>query len=610
MYKKYKNRNEVPTELKWDLSFLLDGESIENKINELLELSKELITIKESKYLSKDAFIDSLKLEDKQIKLFFKVHNYLSNWLSENVVSPEPIKYQQMLSFEMDKINKEIGPELPRIFKYEKQIKEWINLPELKDYKNSFDKIFEAKKHQLPREIQEYRIQSSRGDISVSTPFSILTNAELQFPKAKDAHGKEHIVNHSTFTQLMKSNDKNLRKNASLSYRQGYLNVKETLSNFIFQHFKSETVEAKLKKFDNTIHYLVFSDRSSEKLLLSLYESVKNKVTMLKKARSIHKKIYKAKYGETMTKYDYLMPISDVKVEMSIDEQKELVINALKPMGQEYISIIKKAMNERWIDFATYPGKRTGAYSIGATYGVDKKLILMNDTNDIRSAETLAHELGHSLHSYFSDKNNHLRNSRYQIFVAEIASIFNELMLFDYILKTSNDNKLKLQILHQMITGFDGTVFRQTEWSNYEYDLYNTIENGEPAATYTDISKIYIENAKKYTTENAKKWKPEDGYNSIRVPHFYYGFYVYKYAIGQLCANIFFQRYKENGESSLKDFINNFLSLGGSKNPLEILKYNNIDLEDPKTYETGFKVFEKNINEYEKLAKIVYDKKY
>lgn len=610
MAKQYKNRDEVPSNQKWDLSFLLEGKKIEDRIKELISITEQLVPIKDSKYEDKESFLKSLQLEDKQIALYFKVHNYLSNWQSELVAAPEPVKHQQTLAFEMDKLNKEIGPENPRIFKHEKQIREWIQDPRFAPYKNTFERILETKKHQLPKEIQEYRVQAARGDISVSTPFSILTNAELQFPKAKDSKGKEHDVNHSTYSTLMKSKDKDLRKNAALAYRQGYLNVKETLSNFIFQHFKAATVEAKLKKFNNTIEYLIYSDRSSEKLLLSLYKAVQENVPTLKKARNIHKKIYKAKYDVKMTKYDTLLPIVSVKSEMSIEEQKNLVRESLIPMGKEYLSIIDKAMNENWVDFATYPGKRTGAYSIGASYGLDKKLILMNNTEDIRSAETLAHELGHSLHSYFSDKNNPIRDSRYQIFVAEIASIFNELMLFDHVLKTSKDDKLKLQIIHQIVGGFDGTVFRQTEWSNYEYNLYNAIEKGVPVATYSAVSKVYLENAKKYTTSPEKELKPEDGYSSIRVPHFYYGFYVYKYAIGQLCANIFFQRYKEKGIEALQDYIKNFLSLGGSKTPLETLKHNGIDLEDPKTYETGFRAFEENVAEYERLAKKVYGKKY
>ena len=610
MPKNYKKRSDVPAKYKWDLDFLLEGKTIEQRLEQLFKELKKNIAIKDSKYLTKEALLKYLKTNDKNTILINKIYNYLNNKLNENVTDPKINQLLQTFQFEMFKINEALGPELPRIMKHKNNIKKWIELPSFKNYKKGYEKVFEEEKHQLSKAIQEYRTKAARGNVEVATPFSILTDAELVFEDAIDSKGKKHKVNHATMSKLNKHNDVKLRKTASEAYKKAYLNVKETLSNFIFQHFKHATVEAKLRKFNSTIDYLVFDDRASEKLLLSLYNAVQKNVPTLKKAKSIHKKIYKARYGTTMTKYDFAREIVKAKSNLTIEEQQKLVLNSFKPFGKEYTDMIKKAFKEKWIDYSSYPGKRTGAYSIGAAHGLDKKLILMNDEGSIRSAETLAHELGHSMHTHFSVENNPVTLSDYKIFVAEIASIFNELMLFDYILNTSKDDKLKLQIMHQMVSGFDGTVFRQTEWSNYEYDMYKAIEQGIPVSNYTAISELYINNSKKYATNPNKKFKPEDAYSSVRVPHYYYGFYVYKYAIGQLVANIFFNRYKKQGKEALQDFIKNFLSIGGSLDPLETLKHNNIDLEDPKTYEEGFKAFKDNVKEYETLAKKVYGKKY
>lgn len=248
--------------------------------------------------------------------------------------------------------------------------------------------------------------------------------------------------------------------------------------------------------------------------------------------------------------------------------------------------------------------KDNGAYSAGE-YGIEKKLILMNWDDEFRSVETLAHELGHSMHSYFAEQAQSLRNSNYTIFVAEIASIFNELMLHDYFLETSKDDKFKFEILTQKIKGFNGTVFRQIMFSNYEYDLYEALDQGKPIGSYESLAKIYYENRKRYQNKVSPKLNVDEEYESILVPHYYYGFYVYKYAIGQLVASIFFERYKKEGKPALEKFID-FLKSGGSKNNLDLLKDAGIDLLDPRVYDQGFNVHEKNIQEWIKLGKKIF----
>jgi len=252
----------------------------------------------------------------------------------------------EKFSFEVYQLNLEEGPELPRIFKNEAKIKKYLKNPKLKNYVTGYERIFETKKHQLPSVIQEYRTKASRGDMEVSKPFSILTDAELQFEDAIDSKGKKHKLNHSTLQALTKHKDAKLRKDAIIKYRKAYINVKQTLSNFIFQHFKSETVEAKLRKFKNTIDYLVFSDRSSEDLLKSLYSATKNNKHLKAKARAVHKKIYKAKFGKTPTKYDLNVPLVSIKGEYTIEQHKEMVLNSIKPFGSEYSTIAKKALSE------------------------------------------------------------------------------------------------------------------------------------------------------------------------------------------------------------------------------------------------------------------------
>ncbi len=209
------------------------------------------------------------------------------------------------------------------------------------------------------------------------------------------------------------------------------------------------------------------------------------------------------------------------------------------------------------------------------------------------------------MHTYFSEQAQSLRNSNYTIFVAEIASTFNELLLHDYFLSTSTNDKLKFEILTQKIKGFNGTVFRQIQFSNYEFDLYEALDKGKPIGSYDALAKMYYENRKKYQNNVSHNFSPKEEIESIIVPHYYYGFYVYKYAIGQLVASVFFERYKQVGPSALSAFID-FLKSGGSKNNLELLKEAGIDLMDPNVYIRGFNVHKDNIKQWVNLGKKIF----
>lgn len=603
--KQYKNRTEVKEKYKWDLEAMLQGKKPEELAEKFKKMFKELIEIKDSKYESKEAFLKALKKEDEVQKLAYILENWSFNKASENIVEPTINAFAQEFQFMFYNLNQEMGPEEPRIFANQAKIEKWLKEKEFVPYRSTYARIFETKKHQLPKAIQEFRVAESRADIHADEVFNILTDVEMEYGFAKNSKGKKIEVTRANRFALLKHPDAQVRKSSSLAYKKAYLKNKESLANLLYQHLKHATTWSKLQKFDNVIDSLVFGDRSSEKLLLSLYDSVQSHKNLQKEYRTIWNKAYKVKYKQAPTKYDYFMPLVNVQAEYSIEEMQKEVLASFAPFGEEYTDMIKKAFDERWVDYQPITNKRSGAYSISNTYSLDKKYILLNNDGSLESMETLAHELGHSMHSYFSDKHNHIREANYKIFVAEIASIFNELMLFDHLLNTSKDDKLKFKIRQQIAEGFFATTFRQTQWSNYEYDVYKAIEAGKPVSTYKQLAEIYYGTVQKYSAK-PPKYKEDDQYASIMVPHFYYGFYVYKYAIGQLCANIFFQRYKEQGPKALEDYINNFLAAGSKLTPLEVLKANGIDLEDPKTYEAGFAPAYENVKELKKLAKKLF----
>ncbi len=605
MSKQYKNYQEVPNKYKFDLEFLLEGKTKEERLKELLNFLDQQIKEKDSKYESKESYLKSLKLNDKITIKANKLFNYISNNISVNVVDDKMNSFYEKVQYDFYLKEQELGPEEPRFFKNSSKIEKWIKTEEFISYKKFLQGELDKKKHQLPKAIQEFRQKEKRADISAVNVFSILTNSEINFEDAISSNGKKIKVTNANRVVLSKNKDKKIRKTAAISYRKGFLKHKQSLSNLLYQHFKKITVWSNLEKHKSTINALLYEDRVSEKMLLELYSSVQRNIKTLIKFRNNWNKFYKKKFGEKPTKFDYNVELVTIKNFYTLEETKEEVLNAFKPFGEKYLEIVNKAFKENWVDFMPIKNKRIGAYCIGDTYGINKKLVLMNFDKTFRSVETLAHEMGHAMHSYFSDKVQDQINSQYPIFLAEIASIFNELMLHDYILEKSTNDKFKFYIYEKMINGFIGTVLRQVEWSNFEYDMYKLIEKGKPISTYEKISKVYYENSQKYALKK-KKYNSNETFMSVIVPHFYYNFYVYKYAIGQLCAMIFFEKYKKEGPKALQFYINNFLSAGNKKWPLEILKDAGIDLFEPKTYDLGFNTLNDYVNKWIKLGKKIF----
>ncbi len=599
--KQYKNHAEVPAKYKWDLTFLLEGKSPEERLDEIKKIYAEIIDAKGTKYESANNYLKVLKLEDQAMLKTMKFNNFLSNSMSLNVVDAKMTALNQKWQYEMVLIKQQLGAENAAFFENAEKLKQWIQLPMFKDYKRFITSKLEEAKYQLPKKIEEFRTLESRADISAQQIFSVLTNSELDYGYAITKNGKKIKVTQANRFELAKNNDASVRKTSAKSFANAYLKHKGSLALLLFQHKKKESTWAKIYGHNSSVEMFLFSDRAPKELLTTLYSAVQANKGIFKSYSAATKKFYFAKYKEKMTKYDLQRELSSADRKYSPEEANELLINAFKPFGEEYVFVVKKGIQDNWVDYFPIPNKLGGAYSIGGTYGIDKKLILMNWSDDFRSVETLAHEFGHSIHSYFSTKNQTMRNSSYKIFVAEIASIFNELMLRDYILTTSDDDQLKFMVAKQSIDGFASTVMRQTEWSNYEFNFYEALDKGAPLGSYEALAKLYFENAQKYSNKKLT-FKQEDMFPAIYVPHFYYGFYVYKYAIGQLVANIFFQKYKKEGKPVLESFIAKFLSAGDSSDPLDILKDAGVDLLDPKVYELGFNACEENIKEYIRLG--------
>ncbi|WP_096385358.1 M3 family oligoendopeptidase [Mycoplasmopsis bovigenitalium] len=604
--KQYKNVKEVEKQYLFDLEYLLDGKTINDLFDQYKQAMQYSIEVKDSKYDSIENYLDYLNYSVNVGILNNKISNYISNNLNRELTNTEFNELSNQWDLINQNIAEQLGSETVRFYKNIEKMKEWVNDPRLKSYKKLLQASIDDYSHKLEDNVEEYIVKLANAQPSYEGVFDLITDAELDYGYPLDSKGNKHKLSPALRIKLMKSNDSVLRKNAAINWKNASLKHKDSLANLLFQQFNSIGTKAKIRSYKNSVQMLTYSDRVDEELLLSLFDKVSSLKTLVAKRNKWFKKFYEAKFKEKYRpKYDSFRELVNVKSTYTVEQMKQIVLDALEPFGEEYHNTIKRSYSENWIDFMTIDNKMSGAYSIGSTYGLDKKYILMNFDGDLRSVETLAHELGHSMHSYFSDKNNEMHNAAYPIFLAEIASIFNELMLYDHLLKNSKSNLFKFKIIESMIDGFIGTVYRQTIWANYEFDLYKAIENGEVGASYESLAKIYHKNSMKYSTKKTKFNKNDQIY-CVTVPHFYYGFYVYKYAIGQLVANFFFSKYKKEGESFLTKYINNFLSAGDRDWPLNTLKSVDVDLKDDNFYKVGFEYFESLIDEYIKLGKKIF----
>ncbi|WP_406617999.1 M3 family oligoendopeptidase [Mycoplasmopsis lipophila] len=603
--KQFKKYEEVPEQYRFDLENILEGKNIDDLINEYKNLYEIMIQNKFSKYETIEKYLEDIEINKKITIISNRISNYLSNKHNANLIDPEILALIQKFELIDNELSIRYGSDINRFYQNIEKIKIWKEDPRLKTYKIQIENNIKEYEHKLDDKVEEYLIESAIGVPDLESIFEIITDSEMDYGFPLDSKKKKHPLNRANRISLMKSNDKVLRKNVRHNWIKAIYDHRESLAQILYQHFNYLVTIAKTRKYPSTVEMLTKEDEVSKELLQKLFNNVSKQKIIFKKFNQYYKVFYSKKYKEKYDeKTDAYRDLTKIKSSYTIEEMQNIVIEALKPYGQEYSEKIKEAINNRWIDYMSVDHKQSGAYSIGESYGLNKKYILMNFDGDLRSVETLAHELGHSMHSYFSDKNQPIENSQYPIFLAEIASIYNELMLYDYLLKTSKDDHFKFKILTSMIEGFMGTVMRQVEWANYEFDLYKAIEKGEPASSYDAISKIYFENAKKYSNKKII-YKPFELIASIDVPHYYYHFYVYKYAIGQLSANYFFMKYKEN-DNFLQEYIHNFLSAGCSQKPLDILKNNGIDLNDETYYENGFKFVDELINQWINLGKKIF----
>lgn len=599
----------------WDLDSIL--EDYNGNVDELFEAWKKqqdyILEIYPNIFETEKKFINYLKANNEYEILNNRLYNYISNHLNEDLGSVKYNSLMQKYTTLLNEFSVKTSDFTNRVIKEQNNIRCYLENPKISEYSRAFELIFRNQPHMLNDTEEKILAQltiplSGYGDI-----FSVLTDNDLHFNNVIDSEGKEHkIDNFIAGYSLLRNQDRELRKNTLASLSDTFYNVKNTLAKTLYYNYLTFNKIAQINKFKDYIDATCFDDEIDESLILHIYEQVKkykpNYEKFYKVRNDILKKILNLKDLEP---YDTSMEVEGVdSTKLSIREIQHEVLFALKIMGEDYIKVIKKAFKERWISWLPKPGKQTGAYSIGGIHGLSKYFISMNYDGTMRSLETIVHELGHSVNSYFINKNQKVYNDE-KIFYAEISSITNEMLLSYYLLdKYNNRPKNKLFILDSLIKNFFNTTSRQIVFSEFEYKMNQKVNNNEPfttesiESTYFDLMTEYLnvspKDKDKYFNDKYYRFSLLTPY---RVSHFYAGiFYVYKYAVGQLGAIINAKRIHDN-DPKQKSRLFTFLESGTSKSPLDTVKLLGIDLSKDAPWKEANKIVSEWIDEYIKIAK-------
>lgn len=484
-----------------------------------------------------------------------------------------------------------IGPELVSL--PEKVIKDYIKNPALKDYDYSLKCILKEKAHVLSESEESILALSSETMGSFRDIFTKIDNADLPL-KPFRYKGKLVSVSHGEYGVAMHSPDRNFRKAYFKNYYKAYSSLINTITATYYGSVKKDVFFAKAKKYDGALSKALIGEDVDKKVYDNLIECTN-------KALPILHKFIKSKKRElglkTMRMYDVYVPtVKDAEIKLSFDSAYDLVIEGLSVLGNEYVELLRKAKDERWISVYETAGKRSGAYSV-AVYDTHP-YVLLNYKETTNNVFTIAHEMGHSLHSYFSNKNQPYSKADYKIFVAEVASTVNEVLLIKYLLQKEQDKKVRKYLLSYLLDMIRTTLFRQTQFSEFEEFAHKTVEEGQPL-TKENLSEKYFEINKKYYGKSVT-YDDEIRYEWARIPHFYRAFYVYKYSTGIISALAIADRILTEGKPAIDDYFK-FLSSGGSDGPVELLKIAGVDLTTKAPFKKAFNTFSDALSEFIRL---------
>ena len=466
--------------------------------------------------------------------------------------------------------------------------------PGIRDYEVTIREIRRMKEHTLSKEMEQLLASAGEMAQTPSNGFGMLSNADLKFPSVTDRDGKEIQLSNGRFVPLQMSADRDLRRESFDKFYTRYSEFANTWAALYDGQVKQQIFYARARRYPSTFVAAVDGNNVDPAVCDRLIDSIHGKISYMHDYVSLRKEMLGV---DELHMYDVYVPmVSDYDRKFTYEEAKELSLKALAPLGEEYLSIVRKAYAERWIDVYENEGKRSGAYSSGV-YGVHPYMLL-NYTDTLDDVFTLVHEMGHSMHTWYSEHAQSHLDSRYKIFVAEVASTTNEILLLEYMLSQASDPREKAYLINHYLESFKGTVYRQTMFEEFERKTNAMAEAGTPL-TAGALCDLYLELNKQYFGEDMVS-DTLIAYEWCRIPHFYYNFYVYQYATSFSAAVAIAHRILEQGEKAVKPYLE-FLKSGCTQDPVSLLKIAGVDLSTSGPVDEALEVFGDAVRQMEEL---------
>ena len=593
---KQKKRSEINEKDTWDLSVLYKNvEAFKEEYKKLKDDIKEIEKYKGKLLESADTLLNFLKLEDTLERRLYKLYYYAHLNFDVDTTNAKSLEltaeisqlitiYSTLTSF--------VDPELLKA-EYAKILRFYEEKPELLTYRFNLENLYRYKKHTL-KENEEKILSTLSEALNASDEiYESLTDSDLTFGNII-VDGKRVEFTESNYSTFIESNDRKVRQKAFNILFKNYQKYIHTIANTFRFHVETASKLAKLKHYESSLAASLFQENIDIKVYENLIKTVRENLSTLYDYYNLKKEVLGL---DKLHLYDiYANMVSDIDVKYTFDEAKNIVLDALGILGTDYQKKLTKAFNNRFIDIYNNKGKRSGAYSSG--FYDTPPYILLNYEGGYSDLTTLAHELGHSMHTMYSCENNPYNTSSYQIFVAEVASTVNELLLLKYLLKKTDSKKEKLFLLNKLLELFKGTIFRQTMFAEFEKNMYESHEKGI-VLTPEYLNSEYYKLVCDYFGRDVVKDKLIQ-YEWMRIPHFYYNFYVYKYAIGLSAACKIVHDIELNGEKAISNYLA-FLKTGGSMYPSEELKIAGVDISSPEFIEEAISMFKETISEFREI---------
>ena len=589
-------RNEIDEKYKWAINDIYATDELWTEdLGRLKGYIQKLKDYQGRLCESADVLYDYMLMCDEITVLCDRLINYAQRKSDEDTTVS---KYQNMIGQAMNvfmQIDSAGSFETPEIISIEqdKLDKMFAQKPELELYRRKIELMRYKKDHVLSQAEENLIALTSEMGESPENIFSMFSDADLKFPDAADESGKLHQVTHSTYIPLVQSSDRTLRKNAFESMYSTYDSFKNTCAATLSAQIKSVNFYSKARKYSSSLERSLSENEIPVEVYHNLIKAVHENLHYMYDYVALRKKLLGV---EQLHFYDLYTPlVGDLDMKITFDQAKQTVLKALAPMGEDYLAIIKKGFENRWIDVFENKGKTSGAYSAGARV---HPYVLLNHKDTLNCMFTLIHEMGHAVHSYLSNKKQPICYSDYSIFVAEVASTCNESLLIRYLLKNAKDKKEKAYLINYFLEMIRTTLYRQTMFAEFELKINELVADGNSLTAdmlnsiYRDLNKLYFGDGIVLDEQISLEW--------ARIPHFYYDYYVYQYATGIAAAIALSTRILKDGESAVKDYIS-FLSGGSSKDPISLLRGAGVDMATAKPINDALAEFGKMIKEMDSL---------